>query len=179
MERLTKVPLKGRHTHLLLALLVLPDDRLTDQTDMGININEECWSIILEISSAVKSSQLSFLSILCGFDTSYFPWSCEEMAAFSICIHKSLDLPLDQAAVHVVQSLVRRLDGVGEKFVRGFGVSDLGKIAGDEFNVAMNRLNAHLASVLIHGMHNKRMLSCARANKGWIPATGWLPAYID
>ncbi|KIM31626.1 hypothetical protein M408DRAFT_317866 [Serendipita vermifera MAFF 305830] len=175
MEIFTKVPLKNRQIRLLLALLVLPDCRLTDRTEFYIS--EECWPIILGICGTIKTSQLSFLSILCAFNNVS---ACrEDVVAFSICIHKSLDLALDQAAVPVVQSLVRRLDGFRELFVTRLEVSDLTIIAADEFDVALNRLNTHLASVLIHGMSNKRMLSCARASEGWSPATGWLPFHVD
>ncbi|KIM31689.1 hypothetical protein M408DRAFT_20917 [Serendipita vermifera MAFF 305830] len=177
MEKFTKVPLKGRQIHILLALLLLPDYRLTDPVEFGIN--EECWPIILGICGSVKTSQLLFLSLLCDFDFSYFFWVREDMAAFSICIHKSLDLPLDQAAVPVAQTFVRRLDAFVEDTFIDWNRNDLINTSVHELEVAVCRLKTHLASVLIHGTHNKRMLFCARAHDGWSPATGWLPTYID
>jgi hypothetical protein len=150
--------------------------------NLGRPVDEKCLELILGLFKRVATSQFAMVAFLYGIcarmldGTGIAP---EELAIVSICVMKALELPRDDRIVPILRPVVHRILRV--RTVMLPYTSTIGEFenASAVGMICVNRLNTHLATRLIFGGQNCRVLSCARTPQASSPAIGWLTEYID
>jgi hypothetical protein len=175
--------LKGRWVDAIATLLILsgePGD--TPSLNLGRPVDEKCLELILGILKRVATSQfamLAFLYGICARMLSGMGIAPEELAMISICVTKALELPRDDRIVPILRPVIHRILRIRTvmlPYTSTIGEFESASAVGMR---CVNRLNTHLATMLIFGGQNCRVLSCARTLQTSSPAIGWLAEYID
>jgi hypothetical protein len=178
---LTEFPMKGQALSPLLAVLILSDgyEELLRGCMHRVGIDERCTNQLLEMVGLLASSQYPMLAILLatylpGYADGYY---LADLAGFSICLNKALDLPNDLRATSVVPLLVSRMGTIiGD--LRGGSPSEE-EIARREATKAIDRLNIYLARLRFPSQTNARVLVCTRASGQATPPIGWSTPFME
>jgi hypothetical protein len=178
------VPLKGRWVDAVATLLILSDEPGDiPSLNLGQPVDERCLELILAIFKRVTTSQFAMLAALYGICSRILKTgaiSTEELAMVSVCALKALDLPRDERAIPIIRpvtgQILRIRTAMLDRSSRGNAEVENASIVGIR---CVDRLNTHLAAMLIFGKQNCRVLSCARRLQSSSPAVGWLAEYVD
>jgi hypothetical protein len=103
----------------------------------------------------------------------------EELAMISICVTKALELPRDDRIVSILRPVIHRIVRIRTVMLPYTSTIEEFESASTVGIGCVNRLNTHLATMLIFGGQNCRFLSCARASQAFSSAVGWLAEYVD
>jgi len=177
------VPLKGRWVDAIATLLILSDEPgEIPPLNLGRPVDEKCLELILGIFKRVAASQfamLAFVYSICARMLAGTGIATEELAIISICVTKALELPRDERTIPILRPVIRRIMRIrttmllySSSIVEFENVSAVGMRCTD-------RLNTYLATMLIFGAQNCRVLSCARRPQKFSAAVGWLAEYVD
>jgi hypothetical protein len=175
---LTEFPMKDEPLQGLLAALVLSDgyEELLREQMYAHGIDEQCTKQLLEMANMLTSSQYSIFAILLAAHP-LFKGYPEDLAGFSICMNKALDLPGDQRSILLIPPLVSHMRVHMAGLEEGSWQRQV--IARREATKTIDRLHSHLARMVISGGQNCRAISCARIIGAVSPATGWMAPYMD
>jgi hypothetical protein len=175
--------LKGRSVDAVATLLILSDEPgEMSPLNLGRPVDEECLELILGIFKKVTASQFSMLATLygiCSRIVKYGGISTEELAMVSICAMKALDLPRDDRVVPIIRPVISQILRIRAAMIGGptreTEEIENASVVGMR---CVDRLNTQLATMLIFGGRNCRILSCARTPQAFSPAVGWLTEHI-
>jgi hypothetical protein len=150
---LTEFPMKDEPLQSLLAIFILSDgyeELLRERMDTR-GIDEQCTKQLLEMASMLTSSQYSIFSILLAAHA-LFKGNPEDLAGFSICVNKALDLRDDQRSTSLILPLVSHM----HVYMAGLeeGSWHRQAIARREATKTIDRLHTQLARMLIAGGQN-------------------------
>jgi hypothetical protein len=176
--------LKDRWVDAIATFLILSDEPgEIPSINLGQPVDEKCLKLILAVFKRVTASQFAMLASLYGVCFRILKTgaiSTEELAMVSICALKALDLPRDDRAIPIIRPVIGQILRIRttmlEKSSRGDEEVEKASVVGTR---CVDRLNTHLASMLIFGGQNCRALSCARRPQSCSPAVGWLAEYVD
>jgi len=184
----TSIPLQGRKMNLVLVLLMLPDAQYHILPDRLLSdIHTQCLGRIMQIGKVVRRSQLAMLSLMVDLSAHLVrrkytrqTLCSEELAGFSLCVRRALELPRDPRVAFVIARLVENMMDIKRlMYHNDYRVKWENQAADREASFATSRLMALLASMMVFGGHNRRILSCAQTREMYSPAVGWMPIYTD
>jgi hypothetical protein len=177
------VPLKGRLVDAMATLLILSGKPSELPPLIGRQVDERCLEVILGVFKRVTTSQFAMLASLYGICSRILKTggiSTEELAIVSICALKALHLPRDDRSIPIIRPVVSKIlrirAAMPNRSSRGDKEVENASIVGIR---CVDRLNTHLAAMLVFGRQNCRVLSCARRVDKFSPAVGWLVEYVD
>jgi hypothetical protein len=177
------VPLKGRWVDAMATLLILSDEPGDiPPLNLGRPVDEECLELILGIFRRVATSQFAMFAFLYGICVRMLDGmgiAPEELAMISICVTKALELPRDDRIVPILRPVIHRILHIRTVMLPYTSTIGEFESASAVGMGCVNRLNTHLATMLIFGGQNCRVLSCARTPQTFSPAIGWLAEYVD
>lgn len=182
MEARANLPMKNHQLALLPMLLIL-SDRREDRLAEELNLDQHYLDKLMEIVDRVKASQSALLALVC--DSLVLPTnvelSAEDVEVMSMCSSLALGLACDYQVVHLIPQVILRFEILRKRMMDKSDwrpMRDKKRVSDNAIKV-MDALRVQLTNSPILGRHTCRMLSCARANKAWNPAIGWMGANID
>lgn len=161
-------------------LILSEENELLSSTYLNDLFDEHCWTCIMDMCRTVTKSQFSLLSVLYGL-SHILSVGAQNLMPIAICVAKALKLPSDGRVAPIIRPLICRLQILkthNGPLWSNFRLEEE-EAALQEADITIDRLGTHLASMLIYGPQNLQTLSCARADRAYPPATGWLPVYLD
>jgi hypothetical protein len=176
------VPLKGRWVDGIATLLILSGEPgEIPALNLGRPVDEQSFGLILGILKRVMTSQfamLAFLNSICVRMLEGTDIATEELAMISICVMKALDLPRDERVVPILRPVISRILRIRTDMrLHASSIAEFENVSAVGTR-CVDRLNTHLASMLIFGGQNCRVLSCARSPQAFSPAVGWMAEHI-
>lgn len=177
------VPLKGRWVDAIATFLILSDEPgEIPSLNLGRLVDKHCLELIRGIFKKIARSQFSMLASLYGICSRILVTggiSTEELAIVSICAMKALALPRDDRAIPIIRPVISQILRIRAAMLdRSRGAKEIENTSVEGMR-CVDRLNTHLATTLIFGVQNCRVLTCARRPQSFGPAVGWLAEYVD
>jgi len=182
-------PVGGHLIDALLLLLALSygyQERASET--LLLHLDRQHLSQALELLKVIKGSQVANLALLTGICWRYYihrqVGCCSiypaDVTAISLCIKKALELPLEQKSSILIGGLIENVRWLHSSMVpcechqaEGQDAASLAAID------VINRLEAHMRTIMVVGRRSCMALSCARTHGSYSPAIGWLPQYTD
>jgi hypothetical protein len=176
-------PLKGRWVDAIATLLILSDEPGdTPSLNLGRPVDEKCLELILGIFKRMATSQFAMLAFVYSICTRMLEGTgiaTEELAIISICATKALQLPRDERSVPILRPVIHQTLRIRNSMLAySSSTAEFESVSAVGMRCT-DQLNTYLATMLIFGTQNCRVLSCARRPQSFSPAVGWLAEYVD
>ncbi|KIM32246.1 hypothetical protein M408DRAFT_326879 [Serendipita vermifera MAFF 305830] len=187
MEVFTSVSKDDMVLDALLMILLLPEeyDDVSPEAlgqDYG-PIDPRCLSRLVNICKTVKRNQFTLLTLLADFIpklAGHHALAAEDVEGISFCINKALYLPRDQRSVTIIPIVTTRLLECNDRMMdRNVRTMEENLVASNKAKATAYALKTLLASNLIFGGQNRKLLSCAHTHTEGNPASGWLSMNKD
>lgn len=180
---LTGVSLRGRKLHVLLMLMLRPDALEAHQfPDLSRHFDANCMIQLTNMANIVRCSQSSLLGLLWDLSTKILRNRCapEHFAAFITCINQAMKLQYDHQSTFIMLPLANRVMHMLDAMLsdNDYNLAEQ-NIVEIEVKKVWILLTSALASRVVFGGYNRRVLICARSQDSSCPAERWLPIHVN
>lgn len=144
--------------------------------------SEECFDRILDMIHVATASRYSSLQLLLSFSRRLHRsrrLRLDSVAVFLLCIGHALLLPPDDESLPILIPLALSTHFREEQITFHTKDYPLERVLFRHAREISKTLMSIVASKVVFGRTNGRVLSCARASKQYMSAIGWLAPYTD